>query len=110
MTRPSVEVEPGVVLTRKYTVPPAVMADRMQRYSVYLMICAFLLLAVNFGALSLEAVLWFAASVSAGFALLCAIAVVMLHAVAWNFERMREELRGGRSAVDMRDPATESAE
>jgi membrane protein YdbS with pleckstrin-like domain len=80
------------------------MAGRMQRYSVYLMLCAFLLIAANIGALTLEAVLWFAAGVCAAFALLCAIAVVVLHAVAWNFDRMREELRGGRSAVDMRDP------
>ncbi len=104
MDRPSVEVAPGVVLPRKHVIPPAVLAQRMQRYSVYLMVCAFLLIAVNFRGLSLEAVLWFAAGLAAVFALMCAIAVVLLNAVAWNFERMREELRGGRHATDMRTP------
>lgn len=102
MERASIEATPGVVIERKHVIPPAVMAHRMQRYAIYLMVLAFVLMAVNFRALSLEAVLWFASGLVAAFALLCAVAVVTLHAVAWNFDRMREELRGGRQATDLR--------
>lgn len=102
MQRPSIEAAPGVVIPRKYVIPPAVLAHRMQRYAVYLMVCAFLLLAVNVSALSVSAVLWFAAGLTAAFALLCATTVVVLHAIAWNFDRLREELQGGRQATDMR--------
>ncbi|MEJ2184480.1 MAG: hypothetical protein P8Z36_00920 [Gemmatimonadota bacterium] len=89
--------------------PPAPeSADRtapkeMQRYSVYLIVAAFLLMGLNYDALSLSAVLWFAAGLSAGFAILCAVAVVLLNAVAWNFDRLREELRGGRESIDLRE-------
>ena len=70
---------PAVLPPRKHVIPPAVMAARMQRYSVYLIVCAFLLLGVNYPALNLSAVLWFASGLVAGFALLCAMAVVLLH-------------------------------
>ncbi len=102
MERPSVEAAPGVVIPRKYVIPPAVLAHRMERYAIYLIAIAVLLLAVNFNALSLETVLWFATGLAAAFALLCGIAVGILNGIAWNFERMREELHGGREAVDMR--------
>lgn len=102
MQRPSIEAAPGVVIPRKYVIPPAVLAHRMQRYAVYLMVCAFLLLAVNLSALSVSAVLWFAAAIAAAFALLCATTVAVLNAIAWNFDRLREELQGGRQATDMR--------
>lgn len=87
---------------RKHVIPPAVMANRMSRYSVYLMGCAFLLVAANYQALSLSAVLWFAAVVCTTFALLCAVTVIVLRGVAWNFDRMAEELRGGRAGMSMR--------
>jgi len=102
MTRPTVEASPGVVIPRKYVIPPAVLAIRMQRYSIVLMVVAFILLAVNFAELSLEKVLWFAAILIAVFAILCAVTVVILNAIAWNFDRLREELKGGRDAQDMR--------
>lgn len=104
MDRPSVEVAPGVIIPRKFVIPPAVLAHRMQRYAVYLIVCSFLLMLANVRALSLEAVLWFASGLAAAFALLCATTVVVLNAIAWNFDRMREELRGGRQATDMREP------
>jgi membrane protein YdbS with pleckstrin-like domain len=78
------------------------MAQRMHRYSIYLIVMAFLLMAVNMGSLSLEAVLWFASGLAAGFALLCAISVTILNAIAWNFDRMKEELKGGRQSTDLR--------
>jgi hypothetical protein len=88
---------------KRAVIPPAVLAHRMQRYSVYLIVAAFLLMGLNYDALSLSAVLWFAAGLSAGFAILCAVAVVLLNAVAWNFDRLREELRGGRESIDLRE-------
>lgn len=102
MSVPSVEPAAVAQPERRHVIPPAVLAGRMQRYSVYLMVAAFLLVAANFAALSASAVLWFAAGLVAGFALLCAIAVVILNAIAWNFDRLREELRGGRHATDLR--------
>ena len=100
--RPSVEAAPGVVIPFKFSIPPAVLAHRMQRYALYLMICAFLLMALNFSALSLEAVLWFAAGLAAVFALLCATSTVLLNAMQWDYERLKEEMRGGRQSTDMR--------
>ena len=80
------------------TLPPSIQADHMQRYSIYLMVCAFLLVAANWANLTVSAVLWFAAGLSAGFAIVCATTVVILHALAWNFDRLSEELRGGRTS------------
>jgi len=98
-----------VFIARKHVIPPAVMAHRMQRYSITLMIVAFLLIGLNFTTLSREVVLWFAAGITAVFAILCAIAVVILNALAWNFERLRQELHGGLQATDLHqapdDPA-----
>ena len=102
MNRPTVEAIPGVVIPRNYVIPPAVLAIRMQRYSIALMLVAFVLVAVNFADLSLERVLWFAAILTAVFAILCAVTVVILNAIAWNFDRLKEELKGGREARDMR--------
>ncbi|UCG88364.1 MAG: hypothetical protein JSW71_07425 [Gemmatimonadota bacterium] len=102
MQRPTVEAAPGVFITRKHVIPPAVMAQRMQRYSIVLMIIAFILVGFNLPTLSLEKVLWFAAGVMAVFAILCAVAVVILNASAWNFDRLKQEMQGGTKATDMR--------
>lgn len=102
MARPTVEASPGVFVQRKYVIPPALLAIRMQRYSVALILLSFVLIAVNFANLSLEKVLWFAAGLTAVFAILCAVTVVILHAIAWNFDRLREELKGGRQVQEMR--------
>ena len=77
----------------------------MQRYSIYLMIGSFALVGVNYASLTMASVLWFAAGICAGFGLLCAITVVILHAIAWNFDRLREEQTGLRTSQDFRDPA-----
>lgn len=82
-------------------IPPAIVAERMQRYSVWLMLLTGGLIALNATNLELGMVLWFAAGITAVFALLCAITVVILNAIAWNFARLAEELRGGRTAQDM---------
>lgn len=88
---------------KRAVIPPAILARRMQRYSIYLILLAFLLVGVNYDALTPSAVLWFAAGLTAGFAILCAVAVVLLNAIAWNFDRLRDELRGGREVVDLRE-------
>jgi uncharacterized membrane protein YidH (DUF202 family) len=102
MSRPTVEASPGVFIERKHVIPPAVLAIRMQRYSIALMSLAFVLVAVNLANLTLEKVLWFAAILTAVFAILCGVTVVILNAIAWNFDRLREELKGGRESQEMR--------
>ena len=102
MSRPTVEASPGVFIERKYVIPPAVLAIRMQRYSVALMIVAFALMATNYATVDLGLVLWFATGLTAVFAILCAVTVVILNAIAWNFDRLREELKGGRAAHEMK--------
>jgi uncharacterized membrane protein YidH (DUF202 family) len=102
MQRPTVEAAPGVFISRKHVIPPAVMAHRMQRYSIILMVLAFALMGFNLRTLTLEKVLWFATGVLAVFAILCAVAVVILNASAWNFDRLKQEMQGGTKATDMR--------
>ena len=89
---------------KKYVIPPHVQADRMHRYSIYLLVCAFLLIGLNYQSLTVNNVLWFAAGLSGAFGLLCAITVVILHAIAWNFDRLREEAAGGRQAQSVGSP------
>ena len=90
---------------KRHVIPPHVEAARMQRYSIYLMIGSFALVGANYASLTMASVLWFAAGICAGFALLCAITVVILHAIAWNFDRLREEQAGLRTSRDFRDPS-----
>ena len=89
---------------RKHVIPPHVQATRMQRYSLYLLVGAFAFIGANYPSLTMSSVLWFAAGICAAFALLCAIAVVILQAIAWNFDRLREEQRGLRTSQDLRQP------
>lgn len=104
MERPSVEAAPGIVIPRKFVIPPAILAHRMQRYAVYLIVCAFVLMLANVRGVSLEALLWFATAMASAFALLCAVTAVILNAVQWSFERLKEDLTtGGRQAVDLHD-------
>ena len=90
---------------KRHVIPPHIEATRMQRYSIYLMVGSFALVGVNYASLTVASVLWFAAGICAGFALLCAITVVILHAIAWNFDRLREEQAGLRTSQDFRDPS-----
>ncbi len=90
---------------RKHVIPPHFQAARMQRYSIYLLVGAFALVGANYASLTISGVLWFAAGIIAGFALLCAITVVILQAIAWNFDRLREEQMGRRTSQDLRGPS-----
>ena len=89
---------------RRTVIPPAVQAGRMQRYSVYLVILAFIIVGANYQALTMESVLWFAAGLTAAFSLLCAITVVVLEAIAWNFDRLRSEWAGRPEAQSVGAP------
>ncbi len=89
---------------RKHVIPPHVQADRMHRYSIYLLVGAFVLIGFNYRSLTMSSVLWFAAGLCAGFALLCAIAVVILHGLAWNFDRLRDEWTGARQSQSVASP------
>ena len=92
---------------RRHVIPPAVQAARMQRYSIYLVALSFVIVALNYQALTLPSVLWFAAGLTVGFSLLCAVAVVILHAIAWNFDRLRDEWSGQREARSLSSPQAE---
>ncbi len=93
---------------KKHVIPPHVQAARMQRYSLYLLVGAFAFVGANYSSLTMSSALWFAAGICAGFALLCAIAVVILQAIAWNFDRLREEQTGGRPSQDVRQVGPEA--
>ncbi len=94
---------------RRPVIPPAVQAARMQRYSVYLVVLAFIIVGANYQSLTMASVLWFAAGITVAFSLLCAIAVVILDAIAWNFDRLQSELDGRRSAQSVVVPDPKSA-
>ena len=91
---PTARVERTVLMgSRKHVIPPAILAVRMQRYSVYLMLLAFGLLAVNFRNLTATNVIWYASILCAVFAILCAVAVTILNAIAWNFDRLLLQMK-----------------
>jgi hypothetical protein len=91
---PPPRVEKTVLMgSRKHVIPPAILAVRMQRYSIYLMVLAFILLAVNYRALTVSSVLWYSSILCAVFGLLCAVAVTILNAIAWNFDRLLLQLK-----------------
>ncbi len=94
---------------RRHVIPPAVQAARMQRYSVYLMALAFIIVAANYQSLTTGTILWFAAGITVTFSLLCAITVVILHAIAWNFDRLREEGAGRRQGWEVGASGTQHA-
>lgn len=94
---------------RRHIIPPAVQAARMQRYSLYLVTLAFIIVGANYQSLTIASVLWFAAGITVAFSLLCAITVVILDAIAWNFDRLQSELDGRRSAQSVVVPDPEAA-
>jgi hypothetical protein len=104
MTNPSFHTTEQPATKRGYVIPPSVQADRMHRYSIYLVATSFLIVGANYQSLTMTSVLWFAAGITAAFSLLCAICVVVLHAVAWNFDRLLEEMKGGRKAQAIGTP------
>ena len=94
---------------RRHIIPPAVQAARMQRYSLYLVVLSFIIVGANYQSLTMGSVLWFAAGITAAFSLLCAITVVILDAIAWNFDRLQSEMDGRRSAQSLVAPDPDSS-
>lgn len=97
MRRPSI-----VMFMRKHVNLPALLAHRMQRYSMALMAVAVVLLGFNLPQMTLEKALWLGAGLTAVFAILCGVAVSILDAIAWNFEQLREELGVGIESAEIK--------
>ncbi len=90
-----------IMFMKKHVNLPALLAFRMQRYSILLIVVAMVSLFFNRGEITGGTALWFIAGLSAVFALLCGIGVTILDAIAWNFERLREEL--GHTSITLED-------
>lgn len=97
MKRPSL-----VFFTQEYVNLPAYLAKSTKRYAIILSIVAVIAIAVNASSITQEKALWAIAGVSLVFAIICGIGVTILDAMAWNFERLREELGVQRQTVDTR--------
>jgi len=80
---------------KRYVIPPAVEAERMRRYSVLLMIGAFVLIGANIAELTLGRLLWFGALLLATGAIVLAAAAVLLRALQWHHDRLADEIHGG---------------
>ena len=91
-----------VLFTRKHVNLPALLAHKMQRYSLLLIVAAFVLIGFNFEALTRESVLWFMAGLCAVMAILYGVATTILDAIAWNFERLRDELGFDPGTIDIK--------
>lgn len=79
---------------KRHVIPPAVEAERMRRYSVLLMIGAFLLLGLNVAELTPARLLWFAALLLAVMAIVVGAAGVVMRGLQWHYDRLAEEFRG----------------
>lgn len=82
-------------LAKRHVIPPAVEGERMRRYSVMLMILAFVLIGTNFAALNPANLLWFGAMLLAILAILLAATSVVMRGLQWHYDRIVEEVRGG---------------
>jgi hypothetical protein len=96
MQQVGVEAVSGIVIPRKFAIPPGTLAKRLQRYAVYLIVCCFALMLANVRAVSLETLLWFATAMAAAFALLCGVTAVILHAIQWKSEQPTEDIATSR--------------
>lgn len=81
-------------LAKRHVIPPAVEAERMRRYSVMLILLAFVLIGANFAALSPANLMWFGALLLAVLALLLAATAVVMRGLQWHYDRIIEEVRG----------------
>jgi len=83
---------------KRHVIPPAVEGERMRRYSVVLMILAFIMLGANYADLTLPKLLWFGAMLLAVVAIVVATGAVMMRGLQWHYDRFAEEIRGGGGA------------
>jgi hypothetical protein len=84
----------GTQPAKRHVIPPAVEAERMQRYSVLLMIGGFVLLGANYAELTPSNLLWFAALLLAVVAIVLASAAVVMRGLQWHYDRLADEFRG----------------
>jgi len=96
--------------TKRYVIPPAVEAQRMQRYAVLLMIGAFALIGANIAELTPGRLMWFGALLLAIVAIVLAAAAVILRALQWHYDRLADEFHGVRrvTSTDVSDQATQA--
>jgi hypothetical protein len=79
---------------KRHVIPPAVEAERMRRYSVILMVIAFVLLGFNHAELTTARLLWFLAMLLAVFAIVLGAAGVVMRGLQWHYDRLADEMRG----------------
>jgi hypothetical protein len=79
---------------KRHVIPPAVEAERMRRYSVILMIVAFLLLGANIAELTPARLLWFGAMLLAVMGIVLGAAGVVMRGLQWHYDKLAEEFRG----------------
>jgi len=79
---------------KRHVIPPAVEADRMRRYSVILMIIAFVFLGANHAELTTARLLWFLALLLAVMAIVLGASAVVMRGLQWHYDRLADELKG----------------
>jgi NhaP-type Na+/H+ or K+/H+ antiporter len=79
---------------RRNVIPPAVEAERMRRYSVVLMIVAFVLLGLNIQELTPARLLWFGAILLAVMGIVLGAAGVVMRGLQWHYDKLADEFRG----------------
>lgn len=89
------------IFTQDFVNLPSLLAKSARRYSIILTVVAMVAIAFNAPVFTQEKMLWFIAGVGVVFAIGCGICVTILDAVAWNFERLRQELGVERHTIDV---------
>ncbi|HVO35030.1 MAG TPA: hypothetical protein VMT21_05660 [Gemmatimonadales bacterium] len=79
---------------KRHVIPPAVEAERMRRYSVMLVVVAFVLLGLNYAELTMAHLLWFGAMLLAVMGIVVGAAGVVMRGLQWHYDKLAEEFRG----------------
>jgi len=79
---------------KRQVIPPAVEAERMRRYSVILMVAAFVLLGLNVQELTPSRLLWFGALLLAVMGIVLGAAGVVMRGLQWHYDKLADEFRG----------------
>jgi hypothetical protein len=79
---------------KRQVIPPAVEAERMRRYSVFLVIGAFVLLGLNIAELTPARLLWFGALLLAVMGIVVGAAGVVMRGLQWHYDKLADEFRG----------------
>jgi len=79
---------------KRHVIPPAVEAERMRRYSVILIVVAFVMLGLNFQELTPARLLWFGALLLAVMGIVLGAAGVVMRGLQWHYDKLADEFRG----------------